>query len=1221
MRRVLDKLVVLRPGEGTTAWLMFAYSFLAMTSYNIVKPMTRSTFIRDLGSDNLPYVQLAAALLIGVMMDLYVRLGRRLPRPALIPATQAALVGVLLIFWVLFQREAAWVSAVFYLFGLLFGILIISQFWTLANEIYDARQARRIFGFIGGGSALGGMLGNGILSLGTTAIGAINLLIVSAAVLALCLGIVWFITSRQRLRGSLAIEAERGVGGGEALRLLRDSRHLQVIALVIGFAAIGAVTIEQQLNMATEASGENLDEMTKFLGGVGFYVSLAAFIIQVGLTSRIHRSMGLTFALLLLPVSLGASSVMILIAALRWAPAAARVLDSALRYSIDKTTREVLFLPLPGDLRDRAKPFVDVTIDRVAKGLGSVALLVLIKPWGLGLDWVQLSYFSLAMMALWIGFALIARREYLRTFRRSLGSRAMEPSSVRFDVADPATIEALVEGLASPDETGILYSMEMLETLDRRHLITPLLLHHESAKVRTRALGALETSGADRAGPWMPTVERMLKDPDAGVRAAAVRALGVLAPDGASARLHRGLDDADPRVVVSAAAELADAPEPGDVAAAEAAFSRIVADTRASAAGARADAAAALGRVRRPAFRSLLVPLIHDPDATVAREAIASARALGPSDALFMPALVSLLGHRVLKAPAREAITSYGDDAIPFLGYTLADPHEQPWVRRHVPATLARLPSRPSLDALLAAVDDPDGFLRYKIIAALASLRRGHPDLAVPADTVERLVVRETGRYFAHLTLRFNLGRADGNADQSLLAVALTDKMARTRERVFLLLALLHPWKDIEAARYSLERGDQRHRAAALEYLDNILKGPVRRRVLLMLDDAPLADRVRQANSLMKGRPRDVADTLAQLVHEDDPVVAAAAVHFACERDLTAALADDLEFAAGHRADDPVVASAVAWARASATRGPRKDDATLPIVELASRLRAIPLFGFVSIDEVFRVAGTARAVRFEPGAVFCREGDPAGEVLFLLDGTVQVSTAAGASGRVLAPAALNFVDMLEGRALRQTIDAVESAVGLTLRSADFQTMLADNIAAAHGLFRLLLGPATSADPLAILHPAGTPAASRPRPAGPLDAVDLARQLRGMPVFSRVTADLLKPLVGIAREVPLTPGETVLGAGAAPALYLVLDGDVRIENPDAPAVVVTAQSTFGARELLTRTPPAWTAVVDRPGRALRVDGEALVELLADQSRLLQGVFGAALGARTGTSPRT
>ena len=36
--------------------MMFAYSFLAMTSYNIIQPLTRSKLIPDLGAVNIPYV-------------------------------------------------------------------------------------------------------------------------------------------------------------------------------------------------------------------------------------------------------------------------------------------------------------------------------------------------------------------------------------------------------------------------------------------------------------------------------------------------------------------------------------------------------------------------------------------------------------------------------------------------------------------------------------------------------------------------------------------------------------------------------------------------------------------------------------------------------------------------------------------------------------------------------------------------------------------------------------------------------------------------------------------------------------------------------------------------------------------------------------------------------------------------------------------------------------
>ena len=154
-RRVVARIVTLQEGEAVTALMMFAYSFLAMTSYNILKPITRSKFISALGADNLPYVQLGAGLLIGVLMQLYSRGVGRLPRNWVIPVTQAGEVALLVVFWFLFQTGADWVSVAFYVLALILGILLISQFWTLANDIYDPRQAKRLFGFIGGGAEPG----------------------------------------------------------------------------------------------------------------------------------------------------------------------------------------------------------------------------------------------------------------------------------------------------------------------------------------------------------------------------------------------------------------------------------------------------------------------------------------------------------------------------------------------------------------------------------------------------------------------------------------------------------------------------------------------------------------------------------------------------------------------------------------------------------------------------------------------------------------------------------------------------------------------------------------------------------------------------------------------------------------------------------------------------------------------------------------------------------
>ena len=246
------------------------------------------------------------------------------------------------------------------------------------------------------------------------------------------------------------------------------------------------------------------------------------------------------------------------------------------------------------------------------------------------------------------------------------------------------------------------------------------------------------------------------------------------------------LDDTAPRVAVTAAVVLADSGREADAHAAEAALKRLIEDTRDVAAGARKEAAVALARVRNPRFHALLVPLIGDRDVEVAREAIRSVQAQGSArgsiNTLFIPGLVALLGHRKLKAAARDVLVGHGQDVLDSLAYFLQDPDENVWVRRHIPATLALVPTRQSMDVLLGALDDPDGFLRYKVVAAIEKLHRDHPDLVITRRSVEVLVLKESSRYYDYLTLRYNVMSRDAHA-ASFAAGARARGEARSHDR------------------------------------------------------------------------------------------------------------------------------------------------------------------------------------------------------------------------------------------------------------------------------------------------------------------------------------------------------------------------------------------------------------------------------------------------------
>jgi AAA family ATP:ADP antiporter len=1210
-RRLLAPLVQLRDGESATAALMFAYSFLAMTAYNIIKPVTRSKFISDLGADNLPWVQLGAGLLIGVIMHAYARAIGLVPRRWAIPVTQAGLVLVLIVFWALLSAGYDAASAAFYVLGLILGILLISQFWTLANDIYDARHAKRLFGFIGGGASLGGATGAAITATVVSRVGTVNLLLVGALVMLACLALVVCIVRREEKAGQSGAAADaEGVTGSEAMQLLRQSRHLQLIAVIIGCAAMGGAIIEQQLNMAAESTlGQDADGITQFLAQVTVYLSLIGFLIQVTLTSRIHRLLGIGFALLILPVGLGTTAVVMLFNAGLWAPAFGRVLDTSLRYTVDKTTREILFLPLPTAIKYRAKPFVDVTMDRFAKALGALLVLVLIKPWGLGWGWQELSFASLTLTALWILLAARAKNEYLATFRRSIARHDVEVADLRAPHADLQTIELLVEELGHPDEPRVLYAMDLLDSLEKRHLITPLLLHHSSAAVRARALGALEALRPEVAATWVPRVELMLADNDAAVRAAAVHAIATIRGQAAAVIVRRYLHESDPRVVVTAAVALAGSDSAADLEAAESALQRLIADTRESAAPGRREAARALGGMLHARFHHMLVSLMFDSDLSVAREAIRSAGRIGPDGILFVAPLVTLLRHRLLKNEARAVLVSHGEPVIEALAHFLRDQDEDIWVRRHLPATMARIPSQQTLDVLLDTLSDADGFLRYKAIVAIETLHREHPELVIRREPVEALALGESLRYFNALTLHANLVQA-AFAHDTLIVRALEEKQRRTRERVFRLLGLLYSNADISAAWVALEHGDVRRRAGASEYLDNVLSGPLRKRVLLMVEDMPADERVRKANLLFRTRQRDAEDTLAQLVHDDDQVIAAAAIHAAADRGIRS-LADDARYALVHRdAGDWYVAEAAAWALA-ASRMPTDERRArwlepLPVVELADRLRRIPLFDYVSVDELFRIAGPTKQVRYERGRVVCPAAGTPDALQFLVEGDVQYDD----GPEIAAPAPLALEEILTGTPLGTTIRAADLAVTLSLTQLEFLTLLSDNIDIARGLFKMLIDLRDGSRWKGVTR-GHLPETVRPRADDRLPPTDRLSLLQANPLLADMTSEQLIRISAVARQVSLVPGVAVVRESDEAAIHIVVRGALNVEGRGLPPLVAHPGDAVGIYETLADGHAAATVIASEAGSALRISGRDLFDVLGDHLDLVQSLFGAVL----------
>ncbi len=152
----LERAFALRPTDLGRGALLFLYLFLVIASYIIGKVARNALFLDRFQAVQLPYADIAIAVLVGVVVPAYVAIGRRSTLRNLQLGCLLVFASNCLVFWYLAHfHQWPWTFPIFYVWAGIYGVLAPMQVWTLANEVLTVREAKRIFGFIGSGAILG----------------------------------------------------------------------------------------------------------------------------------------------------------------------------------------------------------------------------------------------------------------------------------------------------------------------------------------------------------------------------------------------------------------------------------------------------------------------------------------------------------------------------------------------------------------------------------------------------------------------------------------------------------------------------------------------------------------------------------------------------------------------------------------------------------------------------------------------------------------------------------------------------------------------------------------------------------------------------------------------------------------------------------------------------------------------------------------------------------
>src|SRR5688572_2422861 len=118
----------------------------------MVKAVRDAVFLAKFTTTELALVYIAIAGFAGVMSAVGTRLGHGLSSHRLILATNIVVAGSLLAIWLGLIEGVPGLPWVLYLWSSFFGLFVLANFWLLANQINDARSAKRIFPMIAAGA-------------------------------------------------------------------------------------------------------------------------------------------------------------------------------------------------------------------------------------------------------------------------------------------------------------------------------------------------------------------------------------------------------------------------------------------------------------------------------------------------------------------------------------------------------------------------------------------------------------------------------------------------------------------------------------------------------------------------------------------------------------------------------------------------------------------------------------------------------------------------------------------------------------------------------------------------------------------------------------------------------------------------------------------------------------------------------------------------------------
>ena len=1041
----IKNIIKIKSGEGKMVLTFFMFSFFTIAMGLVAKTARDAYFLSRFDKSILPLMFLAIAIVISPILTFYTKLSKKLAARTVFMIT-CSIFAVSFIF--LQAIMTGYVIPIAYIWIEIAVAIMIIQFWSYAGESFEPQQAKRLFGIIAGGGSFAVMLIGMTLKPYVKTFGTDELLFISAGFLGLAF-----------LFGNLSIQyfkKDQTKGPKKPIKKAQKKKKMDPfivgIATIVALSAIVTTLVDYQFKMIASATFPEETDLVGFFGTFYSIAGAASIIMQFFITGPILSRFGILLGLLILPFFLILGSTSILLAPVLLSASFAKFSDQTFKFTINSSSLELIWLPVPPEIRRIIKPQVSGTIKSIAEGIGGLVTFLLVKIIALP----YLSIVSLGSIVIWLFTSFKVKTGYVNQLQTAIAKRQIDFEELNVDVQDAAMVKTIEETLSSNDEIKQLFALEIIEGLplsswkktikrlfndgapEVQKRILSMAWDEESIISNEDIIQAMNNNNSVSAEATIVVGRRKLKDalPDlenlllnnenqdsSAAAAAAILQIESGPTDKAKMILNNMLDEQDDTTQATA-------------------LKRLIYNNQ------------ILTNDKLKSFLNHNSEIISNVALNIAEKR---------KDESLVPAIISNLSIAQTSIQARQTLKSFSEELINEQFKQLLESSETSRkLRLGIIRTLREYPNEDSIELLISQLDNNDQDIYNTIVESLLAIARVNPinenkqnQIADEINTIAEKVY----------TLNECLNMLPDDEHKFLMQDHLNNEIQNTLPTLLKLGVLDVPETPIETYIHTIKSGDPSKLPFLLEFFENVFSKNEREVINPLIEQLPLDERSKIGNLHFKSMPTNFNQKLIESVYSPNKWESAIALDYLLisnKMDVIKSL--DWQKVPASNANQELITRRIQKNGANLDFiPPERFKLDTEIISMYSTLektiilKSVDLFKSIPAENLSRVAQITDEVTFDANSPIFAEGDYGDSLFIVVDGNVRIHKGTQELAMLGKGTCLGEMALLDDEPRSADATVTEDSTLFKIEQEGFYEVMGSQSDIMEGIIKLLTG--------------------------------------------------------------------------------------------------------------------------------------------------------------------